>query len=517
MRPGTPTFGAVAWALLFGAALSAPAYAAPTLRPCGTAKAAAIRAWPGASFVVAGQAHAKDGHLLERDAFGALPHVVFSEHFALKWGPDLELDDSVAATVIEVLEEVLAIETGALAFPPPDGNDLYFFNVYVGDSGDPAPPSLDVAGYFAHDEMGAPYLVFNPAALDDEVLPSVAAHELVHALQAAGGRFAYTAETAWFAEATAEWAIAQVFPDDPAVGSLGFGMTLAPHLALDHYEPFDDGAGVGPYHPYGAFLFFQHAVDRGVDVTWVADLWTDEGPPGSPLDVVNRRLDLEGLQVADVAVTMALANATYDYAFGEQLRAYDDEAEALFGTEAARVGLTVNEDRRGEWTRVALARSPQPGGYSLIDLAAATDLEERVVRFQGDSVGEDGGLGRWHAWLLRDDQAPEALEVTDKREARIIVEGPGALRLVVALSSGQSLPAERFSYRVLVGAPGEGDDDETGPEPEDDGTDPPPPGCGCMSTSSSRGGGLLVGFGAMGLGGLALSAARRGRRRASSR
>lgn len=457
----------------------------------------------------------KDGHLLERDAFGALPNVVFSEHFALKWGTDLEVADEVADAVIDVLEVVLEQETAGLGFPPPAGSELYFFNVYIGDSGDPAPPSLDVAGYFAHDDNDAPYLVFAPAALEADILPSVAAHELLHALQAAAGRFAYTAETAWLAEATAEWAIAQVFEDDPYVGSLGFGMTLAPHLALNHYEPFEAGAGVGPYHPYGAFLFFQHAVDRGVDRGWVADIWIDDGQGGEPLDVVDQRLDVDGLSAADLAPTMALANVTYDYAFGEQLRVFDDEAEALFGEASARVGLAVDDERAGQWTRVPLAQSPQPLGYSRIALSAAAELEERVVRFDGDTTGEDGGLGAWHVWLLREGADPEALTVDDDGEARVIIEGAGALQLVASVTSGQSLPFERFSYRVLVGVPGEGDDVDPGPEP-DGGDAPPMPGCGCSQAAGVplAAGGAWVGVGLVVAG---LSARRRGRRRSSSR
>jgi hypothetical protein len=519
MRPGTPLVGAVAWALLIGVGAASPAMARPALdlaARCGTAKAAQLRPWPEApvSPSVPTSARAKDGHLLERDAFGALPNVVFSEHFAIKWGPDLELDDSVAEAAAAVLEEALAVQTGALGFPPPTGNDLFFFNVYVGDSGDPAPPSLGVAGYFAHDDDGQPYLVFSPAALDDDVLPSVAAHELLHALQAAGGRFAYTAETAWLAEATAEWAIAPVFADDPYVGSLGFGMTLAPHLALHHYEPFADSAGVGPYHPYGAFLFFQHAVDVGVPATFVADIWTDQTPGGTTLDVLDRVLAANGRNIAELTPTMALANATYTYAFGEQLATFDDEAEALFGSAAARVALSVSEVRRGQWSRVALEMAPQPGGYSVISLSAGAGLDERVIRFDGDTVGEDGGRGIWRVWLLEEGAAPAALELDDAHEARVRLDGSGTLRLVAALTSDQSLPFERFSYRVLDGVPGEGDDGETERAGPDGGTAPPLPGCACVVSSAAGGpalGGLCL------VGAWWVSVGRRGRRRACAR
>ena len=78
---------------------------------CGTAQAASLRPWPAEPPNAQLRSRPKNSHLLERDAFGALPNVAFSEHFALKWGPTLSLDEEVADSALAVLETVLAIET----------------------------------------------------------------------------------------------------------------------------------------------------------------------------------------------------------------------------------------------------------------------------------------------------------------------------------------------------------------------------------------------------------------------
>ena len=50
------------------------------------------------------------GALTERDSFGVLPNMQFSEHFVLKWGPGYSLSEGAATAMLSYFERARLIE-----------------------------------------------------------------------------------------------------------------------------------------------------------------------------------------------------------------------------------------------------------------------------------------------------------------------------------------------------------------------------------------------------------------------
>lgn len=96
-------------------------------------------------------------------------------------------------------------------------------NVYIGDTGDGAPPSYGAGGYFTPADQSYPTLVVNPDSILER---AVAIHELYHATQWDLGT--YTSDPgAWYWEATASWMPSMVGPQSTGHAVFLFGFAIA--------------------------------------------------------------------------------------------------------------------------------------------------------------------------------------------------------------------------------------------------------------------------------------------------
>ena len=151
--------------------------------------------------------------LIDHETHGPIANVQYSEHFALKWGPDVALTSEHASAVLGHFEDILVAEVdGWEMASPTDG--FRYFNVYVGDTGGSIPSAGGMAGYYTTDGDGFPMIVLaNDTISDLPYARSVIAHEFFHAVQWASESFWVWETGSWFWEATATWAAGEIVPE----------------------------------------------------------------------------------------------------------------------------------------------------------------------------------------------------------------------------------------------------------------------------------------------------------------
>lgn len=253
----------------------------------------------------------------ERDAFGT-ENAAASEHLILRW--DGPLDPAATEVMLASGEESWSILVEELGMAEPYGSDSFKLNIYLGDSGANAPRALGEA-YATRDGDGYPMVVLSPEAVADwERGQVVLAHELFHTLQdGSAAHFHYVQDSAgaWLFEATAVWAEAQVYPDEPSTAMWTYAWSFRPERAVDGFV-YPSSGSLEELRQYGAFLWIQHlTLAHGPElVPW---LWTQQEP--------DPRLALEARVDVDQAWhDFALAAATWDFPEGARYAAVHDEA-----------------------------------------------------------------------------------------------------------------------------------------------------------------------------------------------
>lgn len=451
---------------------------------------------------------------LERDPYGT-PNVQLSEHFAVRWGNRDNVSPVEVTALIEAFEDAWAVEIGEMAHVPPLGTDEYYFNVYIGDTGDGAPPGYGSGGYYSTDTEGWPVIVVSRNTLYNEPYADItAAHEFYHAVQGAAERYTYDANRvgAWFWEATATWASAEVYPDNPNHAVFLFGYALLPHKRVDFFDYPDEGL-LQEYYQYGAFLWPLHLSDRTGGFEVIRDAWTDPGDDPDPLEVMRGVLAERGEDLDALWIDHAARNVVWDYpnrAIYLQLmqRARDRFPAEAGNLTAAQIPTAGTEDWVDGPDAVAIERYgsntltmrlPQEGAYTF--------------EVEGDLTGSTGDPASFAGYIIvESDGRPRFIPLefdADNRASIVLDDLGGSIRahlLVGAWTSARVSPLvpETFPYRYRVSL------DDGSPELPND----PDPGvvddeavagCGCQS-APGPGLGATVAL-------LGLAALRRRRRR----
>lgn len=457
-----------------------------------------------------------DGAKTERDAWGSYPNSLASDNFIAKWGSSGGVTDDEVTALLDAFEAAWAVEIEAMAHPGPAGSDTTLFNVYIGDTGDGAPSGYGAGGYYWTDDEGWPMVVVARDSLyDTGYADVVAAHEFYHAVQGSLGTFPYSGSSAWYWEATADWAAGEVFPDNPDYAVFLFGYAFLPHLPLDYFDYPDSGA-LQEYHQYGAFIFPRYLTEQVADWTLVRDSWVEPGE-ADPLDALDAGLVARGSSIAAVFPAYAAHNATWDYEDGETYEEMLAAYEIWYASGDHRIAAEVGPEGTGGEVEAVEELLPQRYGYNVIRLMAP-DEGPLVAAFAGDLAGSEGSDARFGVTVVvasGDGVAYTPVPLADNT-GEVTVDVPAdasALYLVVAAWSDALANGETFDYRYRL-EPGDSvvppDDtstpDDTGqPYVEDD-----PKVGGCCATASA-GGAPPVGLAAL----LFLFTRLRGRRRSS--
>ena len=418
-----------------------------------------------------------------RDAFG-VPNVATSEHFAVRWGNSGAIEADDVAELLEAFELGWSVHIDEVGHLPPLGSDTHRFNVYLGDTGDGAPPSGGFGGYFTLDPEDWPMVVINPANLAQaRTTEAVALHEFYHAVQFATARYPYEGISAWWIEATAEWAALHAAPDNPFIGSFVLAYGGLTELPLPFFD-FPDSGAIDEVYQYGAFVFPVHLAEiAGPEI--IRDTWLDPSDELDPLEVVRGRLEGQSIELNDVFLEHIARNATWDYAQGALWASFVESGAQQFGLEP----LLVRHLREGSGgPQSPGARAPGHYGYNLIELSQP-DRGELHVSITGAPSGSRGSPASFGARLVRvvdDDVSYETVpfEGANGELSLPITGNESSLFLVVgawSMSIGDDWLDERFDYTYEMAITPEAAPAPADEPPSDDGDESPRGQCGCQT------------------------------------
>ncbi|MGB0640218.1 MAG: DUF6055 domain-containing protein, partial [Myxococcota bacterium] len=303
--------------------------------------------------------------LVTRDSHGDIPNIVTSDHFALKWGPDIELTEEQSSELIGYFEYAWDTQVTEWEMEDPTGVGGTHFNVYIGDSGGVVPSVFGSAGYFTTDADGYPMIVLaNYLHEDPSYAESVIVHEFFHAVQYRAESFWIWETGGWFWEATATWAQGQLTSHWAYYSFLPF-YAMRPDAGLYHHSTESFDREPPDLHQYGAFIFprfLSEHLGRG-DV--ILDAWRTGGTEDDPVEILQDLLteDVFSGALADHAAH----NLTWNYSDGEAYAAHVGEVATWYPDADQRVtNLQAHEDP--EWQTIPSDHVPQACGYNLIPI-----------------------------------------------------------------------------------------------------------------------------------------------------
>jgi len=406
-----------------------------------------------------------------RDPY-AVTNVHESDHFAIRWGSEGDVNTNDVAVFSEMFEASHDILIDTLGYPWPNGP--YKFNVYIGDTGsDGIPPLPGTINYTWVDSEEWPMIVIDAEYFrDDDYVSMFPPHELFHGIQ-------FGTETMidlvgidhrvlWYMEASAHWSVREVTPENTYHDIFIIPFAYYPELSISHWSQEQPGA----LRQYGAFSFIRHLTDRVVDRQLVHDSWVTATVGELPLDRIDRYLVDNGTTLDDEFLLFTAHVATWDHVQGDSFREWID-GDLGWGDNHRPTAVVAGAS--GEWLAPD-DHLPHTYGSNYWQL---TDLpKDLTISFEGDE-----GPQRWYAAFAQrtgDDHTRLALEMIGNNGELTLTDVPSADEswLVVTALDGHVDYGESFSYRLRL-VDDEGQTDTATPQSPREG------GCGCNSAAST--------------------------------
>ena len=426
----------------------------------------------------------------QRDAYGA-PNVLLGKHVAVRWGDDTRLTEADLKEVVDIFETAWEVEFGQMGHAEPHRSDEFYFNVYIGDTGEEVPPGKGYGGYYTRDVEGWPMIVIAEGTLSGWDYRSTLAHELYHAVQGASGLYRHGAHRAghWYWEATANWAVQVVYPDNDSHARLLYGYALFPHFRLDFYDRPDEGK-VEEYYQYGAFVFAVHVQEVTGEWEIIRDSWVDDRGTEDPIETLRILLDERGYDFEEVWLDHLARNVTWDYPRGELYRQIVwsiTGASEYAGPFAGALQRFGHDDCRP----VAFDMLPRQYGSNVLRLEVPAD-GTYTFELRGEPTNEVGHDAFFGARLVvvRPDGAVEYVpfEFVDHEASVDLTVDGDVHRAYIAVGAWTDAwisphSQERFpyAYRVRFDGMRTATVPEPGPEPRDPERPSSLSGCGCAS------------------------------------
>ncbi|TVQ92227.1 MAG: hypothetical protein EA397_07665 [Deltaproteobacteria bacterium] len=333
--------------------------------------------------------------LLDRDPYG-VPGELRSEHFVVRFGQEQPTDPEARQRLIDALELSWIVQVDEWGHTPPAGTDTHRLNVYIGDTGDGAPPGYGTGGYFTADSEGWPMIVVSAATLQNPDFADItASHELYHAVQSATQRYTYEAQGvgSWFWEASATWASAAIYPENQSYHVFLVGYAFHPHRALNFFRYPRDGV-LEELYQYGAFIWPLFLQQRLGTVEPLIEAWEIPVVGGDdPLEALRIAVEGRGYDLDELWLEHIARNATWDYPNGAQYRrnlaayAQTPESANLVAADLPRLGFDGSR-------QVPIEHQPERYGSVRLSMLAPRDGEYTLM-LRGTTQGTHGSEARW--------------------------------------------------------------------------------------------------------------------------
>jgi len=302
---------------------------------------------------------------------------------------------------LDAFEVAWEIEVGQMGYLQPTATDQYLFNVYIGDSGSGTPSSYGAAGYFSGDEEGYPMIVIAKDTVESEYMPSTVAHEFFHALQGRVYRYNYdeTGPSAWYWEATANWAEGQVYPGEASMAGFLLGYSFLPHLPVNYFN-YPDSGTVDEYHQYGAFIFPLHLTEVEADRELVWSSWNDQGAEADPMLVLDAYLQDYGVNINQAWLNHIAHMSVWDYQEGSIFKQTIEAYQPHYAEGENLIAVEVGASGSGGWQNGPSALQPMRYGHNTI-LATNLSASEMTFGIRGESFGTEDSPAEYGATVTR--------------------------------------------------------------------------------------------------------------------
>ncbi|MCB9674420.1 MAG: hypothetical protein H6737_04840 [Alphaproteobacteria bacterium] len=411
-----------------------------------------------------------------RDAFGFFEPWE-SDHFAIKWGPDLSPSDEDLAHLASDLETIWARQVDDMGWLPPAGSEAYKLNVYLASTGGGTPEIDFDGGYVWVDDEGFPYIALYPASLDLYDNPAygslaeLAAHEFNHTLQIRNSAFSNNRYGPFLWEATASWVVPQTFSTEPHPGWGGF--LLHPHVALDMWALWGDDPS-REARQYDTALFLHHLTEQqGLGADWLRDAWLEAAPEDEPLAYFDASLD-GGLR--DLYLDFAVRYALGDH---DLAGLYEEGADELarWGVPDDRITEKVPWDGTAGMVKPPRGLRPEAFAWNHVTWLAVGPGTVRVD-FAADEAGGFGTPAALTPFVAH--QTTDGFVFHAPGETIAVLAGETVHLVVVSVPENAAID-ERFGYQYAFAA------DVEPPPLASPGPHTYTEGCGCASPGGSVG------------------------------
>ncbi len=343
-----------------------------------------------------------DSRLMLRTAFGGVDTLAFyvEDIFAIWWDP--RFDHAADAPILA--EQLIAIRRDCIddlgMADPPNPPAGYYYNVYIHHGADDVFPE-GWGNAQSTDRFGMPFLTLPDGAHRD---PANIYHEGFHIFQysATSPGFAYTGDSQWYVESSAQWYKARHLPDDDLTFSEAGAIVSNPQLALWHsFEneaPGDPTDWLFRVRQYGmhTWLHFMTA-EGGVPSAVVSDGYyagTDLSPQRYHVEHVG--LDPLRRIFADWA---ARNTGGLDYLSPGQAANIWHGVNAVGDPDnLAPYAIEVGPAGTDGWVRPPDRLRPRPWAYNVVRIEGEAGAAYRID-VETDAVGAGGDpaffLARW--------------------------------------------------------------------------------------------------------------------------
>jgi len=330
--------------------------------------------------------------LVDHESHGEIANKQYSEHFALKWGPDAGDLSDTATRILNDFEFAHGEQVENWGMDDPTGTSGTFFNVYIGDTGGDVPSVYGNAGYYTTDSAGYPMIVLNRDYLGDVTyIRSVIVHEFFHAVQHKAQAYYYEDTGSWYWEATAEWAAGQLTPESDAFFNFLPWYALKPQYGLYHFSRSTYDGLPPDLHQYGAFIFPWYisevlGVSEAILSSWRMGTETDD-----PIQILEEILTED--VVSEAIVGHAARSIAWDYEYGDRFGYTVSEWAGYFSDEDNRF-TAFTPHAFPDFYTIPEARWPRAGGYAVMPLpdGAVTAADRLTVLLEYDDSVITGSM-----------------------------------------------------------------------------------------------------------------------------
>ncbi|MHC4744799.1 MAG: DUF6055 domain-containing protein, partial [Planctomycetota bacterium] len=324
--------------------------------------------------------------------------------FVVWWDDKFDYYDDAGV----ILNELIDIQTTCLndlgMGDPPNILDGYYYNVYIHDPGNDLFPDGWAMGQ-GTDMYGYPYLTL-PVCCHMDM--SGVAHEGFHIFQynATSPGFAYSGDSEWYVEATANWFAADRYPNDIGAYVGASAIKHLPHLPM--WATYTN-TGISNWqrgmHAYGMNTFLNHLTfECGVTPYFIAHGFY-AGTSDLPQKYLYDNIGAANLRqyYADFAVRLA---ADYDLPFISSAQAVEAESHfSAYGDPSDEFSIveTYNDTGTGgNWVRPSTDYVTRAWAFNVYKINN-TQTTSYTFQLDGDPQGSTGTTSYFQGKIAKTD------------------------------------------------------------------------------------------------------------------